>query len=108
MGKALQRGPGQLDAVIDAGVVEPVAENHIPRPHQRRDRSQVGHVAGGKNHRGFGALETGQSGFHRFVQGQVPHHQAGGPGPRPPPGRRRLGRLDNPGVLGQAQIIVGG
>ncbi len=107
VGEALQRCAGQLDAVINAGVIEPVAENHIPRPHQGSNGAHIGHVAGGKNHRGLSPLERGQAGLHGLMQAQVAHHQAGGAGPGAPLGRGRPGCVDEPGVLGQPQIIVG-
>ena len=108
VGKPGQSGARELDAVIDAGVVEPVAKHRVPRPHEGADHPQVGHVAGAEDDRRRRSFKGRQLLFHLPVQGQVPGHQAGGAGSHPPPGRGGTGGVDEARVYGQAQIVVGG
>ncbi len=89
-------------------MVEPVAADRVSGAHQGGDHPQVGHVAGAEDGRSLGPFEGCQPRFHRLVQRQMADHQPGSAGPGAPAGRGGLGRLNEPGVLGQPQVIVGG
>ncbi len=93
-------------SVEDARVVQAVAEDRVALAGERRDRADVGHVAGREDDRGLGALESRDGVFEFAVDG----HRARDEPRRAAAGAvfigRRLRRLDQFGMVGEPEIVV--
>jgi len=68
VGIAHDLGPAQAAAVDDAGVVQLIREDGVLRPHQRRDRRQVGRKAALERDARLSALEFGEAALQLHVQ----------------------------------------
>ena len=105
--KGAQFGAGDADAVEDRGVVAGVADHRVGRAEDRPDRADVGLVAGGVDDRVVGAHPFRQLALEIEVErrGAVEQARAGHPGAV---GLERLaGRLLDPRIAGQSQVVVG-
>jgi hypothetical protein len=65
---ALAVGARELHGVDQRGVVEPVGEDRVAAPDQRRNDSQIGHVAGGEEQGAGKAGERGELLLERGVR----------------------------------------
>jgi hypothetical protein len=66
---------GQQPRVEQRRMIEPVFEHRITLPHQRRDRAEVGHVAGGEQQRARATGQVGQRLFQGMVRGAMADDQ---------------------------------
>ncbi|MNN58801.1 hypothetical protein D3C81_1738690 [compost metagenome] len=87
-------------------MVEAVLQHRIALPHQRRQGTEVGHVAGGKQQRARPAGEFGQRLLHFMVRGAVADHQVRSASAYAPAFSTGAPGGDHFGVIGQAQVVV--
>ena len=103
-----QPGAGKAAAVVDAGMIQAVAEEEIVAAHQGGDEAGVGHVAGTEGKGRLFALEPSHRLLQLMVQDKIAAHQAGRAGTGAKPAQTLLGRGDEGGMFGQTQVVIGG
>ena len=87
-------------------MIQFVGENHVAFADQRRDRRQVGVKAALEGNRRLDALECRQPPFQFQVQIHRPGNGAHGSGADPVLVHRAFGGVDQPGIVGEAEIII--
>lgn len=105
--KADRRRVAEPATIVDAGVAVGIDEQRVALASQRRQRAEVGLVAGRENDRRWPAERAGQRMFQRAVPCVIAagHARSGGAGAeRFDRGDRRGAAI---GVVGQAEVIVG-
>jgi hypothetical protein len=108
VGKHLDLGARQTAAVDDAGVVQGVGDDHVVLGEDRRDRARVGREAALEDHDGFRALELGEPALELDVHGHRARDGANRPGADAKAAHRVEGRLAQPRVRRQPEVVVGG
>src|SRR5690606_16476349 len=105
--EALDDPAGLHRAVDDAGMIELVDEYGVARAYQRGYHTQVGLESRGEDERGFLLDERREFDLELLVKIGVPVQKAAtGTGGSVLP-QRRLGSLDESGVVGETQVVVG-
>ncbi len=92
--------------VHDRGVVQHVAEDGVPAPHQRGRNARVHVVAGVEEERGLGALERGEPPLEGAVDGEVTRDEPRRPRPRPLALGRLRRRAPEPRVRREGEVVV--
>ena len=100
-------GKGQTGAVKDAGVVLAVADDEVALARQRRDDAQVGLEPGAEDQGGLAPHEAGQPLFEFHVEIQIAVEKAGSRAARAVFCQGLRGGLLDPGIAGQAEVVVG-
>ena len=103
---AVETRTGQQAGIQQGRVVKPVFQYRIALPHQRRDRAEVGHVAGGEQQGTRATGQVSQSFFQLMVRCGVAHHQMRSATAHAPAGRTGAPGFDHLRVIGKAQVIV--
>ncbi|MNP04591.1 hypothetical protein D3C76_965100 [compost metagenome] len=103
---AIEPRAGQQPRVEQRRMIEPVFEHRIALPHQRRDRTEVGHVAGGEQQGTRATGEVGQGFFQGVMRGAVADDQMRSPATHAPLRSPGAPGFDHLRVIGQAQVIV--
>ena len=93
--------------VDERRVVQLVGHHEHVRARERREHAQVGREPGGEQHRVVGVLPLGERGFELGVHGARAHDEARRARSRTPAVDRVMGRPDDRGMLGEAQVVVG-
>ena len=100
-------GAGEAAAVEDRGVVAGVADHRVAGPEDGPDAADVGLVAGGEDERRLGSHPLGELGLELGVQRDRAVQQPRA-GERGPVGLERVaGRVLDPLVAGQPEVVVG-
>ena len=101
-------GARESAGVHQRGVRRRVGDHQRTGPGEARHRAEVGGVARGEHQGRCGADEGCQFRLELAVQFGVSGDQPGAGGSRTPGPQRRNCALDNLGVAGQTQVVVGG
>lgn len=106
MTETVQFGPGELTAVVDTGVVQPVDIEGVTPADQSGDHPGVGHEARAEQQPCLLALEARHRFFQLMVNEEIAAHQAGGAGTGTPLGKGATAAFDEGRMRGEGQIIV--
>jgi hypothetical protein len=103
---ALAVGARELHGVDQGSVVEPVGEDRVVAPDQRRNDPQVGQVAGREEQGARKAGERGELLLEHGVRAEVAADQMRGAAADAPGAGAGAGGVDQRRVIGQAEVIV--
>ncbi len=87
---------------------EGVDQDHVLRPRKRRQRAEIGQIAGAQNHGIFACLPGGQPRFQLMKQRMRAGDQPRCPGTCSPAPRRLGRRLPQARISGQTEIVIAG
>ena len=76
--KSIGLGAGQPAAVVDAGMIQPIAENDVTAADQRRYHADICQIAAAEEQRRFGTFQSGGFLFKQLMACQAAAHQPGG------------------------------
>ena len=88
-------------------VVKAILQHAIALPHQRGDRTEIGHITGGKQQRARASGELGQCFFELVMWGAMADHQMRGTAAHTPFLRASAPGFDHLRMIGQAEVVIG-
>ena len=106
VGVAVAHGLAQTHAVDDGGVVEGVGDDGVLLGEERLEDTAVGVEAGGVENRILGAEEVGDGLFELLVDVLAAADEADGGHAEAAGVHRALGRLNQTGVVREAEVVV--
>ena len=107
MGEGAAEGFGIFCGVEQAGVIQFVGDDQVVRAGEGGKDGEVGHETGGEEEGSFGAFEAGEGGFEVVVEGHRAGDEAGCGGTGAEAGGGVAGGVDDFGVGGEAEVVVG-
>ncbi len=100
-------GLGQADAVDDRGMIETIGDDGVVRPHEGFENPAIGIETGGVENGVIRAEEGGHLFLKLLVDGEGAADEADRGDSIAPAFDALAGSFDDPGVVRQAEIVIG-